>query len=125
MTEMTLAACTGMYDPYICDYNYPILRLLGAPSAILPKVEKTCTNFGTCDAEIFGAEIPITALAGDQQASFFGCGCVELGDTKISLGTGSFVEVNTGVKLHTSMEGQKNVGKFCREVKKNFQASFH
>uniref|UniRef100_A0AAR2LD32 Glycerol kinase 5 n=1 Tax=Pygocentrus nattereri TaxID=42514 RepID=A0AAR2LD32_PYGNA len=62
-------------------------------------------NFGSSDPSIFGVPIPITSLMADQQAAMFGECCFDTGDVKITMGTGTFMDINTGNKPHTSVAG--------------------
>jgi glycerol kinase len=66
------------------------------PFSVLPKVTDTMSDYGVIDKEILGAEIPICAMAADQQAALCGECCFEPGEAKVTLGTGCFVTINTG-----------------------------
>ena len=66
------------------------------PRAILPEVLDTGADFGTASPELFGAAIPIAALAGDQQAALIGQGCFKPGMIKSTYGTGAFALLNIG-----------------------------
>jgi glycerol kinase len=61
--------------------------------------------FGVCEAEHLGVGIPITGIAGDQQAALFGQGCVAAGQAKNTYGTGAFLLLNTGKRRATSTHG--------------------
>ncbi|XP_058043685.1 putative glycerol kinase 5 isoform X2 [Ahaetulla prasina] len=61
--------------------------------------------FGSVDAEIFGVPIAIAALAADQQAAMFGQCCFDTGDIKVTMGTGTFWDINTGNNIHVSKKG--------------------
>ena len=63
-------------------------------------------QLGTCDSSIFGHSIPITASIADQQGSMFGHCCFKPGDIKLTLGTGSFLNVNIGAKPLASITGE-------------------
>lgn len=63
-------------------------------------------ELAVCDASIFGSEIRITGVIADQQASMFGHCNFSPGDAKITLGTGSFLDVNTGSAPLASITGQ-------------------
>ncbi|XP_071044112.1 glycerol kinase 5 isoform X6 [Parasteatoda tepidariorum] len=73
-----------------------LLNIFGIPTMILPTVLNTCDSFGEASEEIFGFPIPIHALVGDQQASLFGAGCFKKYDMTCTMGTGSFLTMNTG-----------------------------
>ena len=77
------------WDEGLCD-------LFGVPRAALCEVADSAGLFGQTLPELFGAPIPITGLAGDQQAATVGQGCLAPGDTKATYGTGAFVLANTG-----------------------------
>jgi len=81
-------AGTG-WDPALCD-------LFGVPCEALPEVTDNAGNFGETLPEWFGVPIPVTGLAGDQQAATIGQACLAPGDTKATYGTGAFVLANTG-----------------------------
>ncbi|MEM2899801.1 MAG: glycerol kinase GlpK [Thermoplasmata archaeon] len=72
------------------------------PMEILPEVKASNAYFGTTDGAIIGAEIPITGVAGDQQAALFGHACYDEGDTKATYGTGSFLLMNVGREFKKS-----------------------
>ncbi len=76
--------------------------MLGVPREALPKVGDSAAHSGATLPELFGAAIPITGLAGDQQAATIGQGCLAPGDTKATYGTGAFVLANTGSALPRS-----------------------
>ncbi|HSQ95827.1 MAG TPA: glycerol kinase GlpK [Croceibacterium sp.] len=75
------------WDQQLCD-------LFGVPRAALPQVVDNAGKFGT--TSLFGAPIPITGVAGDQQAATIGQGCLAPGETKATYGTGAFVLANKG-----------------------------
>src|SRR5262249_26110792 len=68
------------------------------PRGILPEVRPSSGDFGRAAASHFGREIPITGIAGDQQAALFGQGCWQSGTSKNTYGTGAFLLLNTGAK---------------------------
>uniref|UniRef100_F6RXC1 Glycerol kinase 5 n=1 Tax=Xenopus tropicalis TaxID=8364 RepID=F6RXC1_XENTR len=82
-----------------------LCSLLSIPMSIFPSVEDTSHNFGLADPIIFGAAVPIRALVADQQAAMFGQCCFDVGNVKLTMGTGSFISINTGERLHTSIAG--------------------
>lgn len=95
-TDMTNASRTMLYNIHKLEWDKEILGLLGIPDSILPKVVPSSGEIGICDAGFFGAEIPITGCAGDQQAALFGQKCFTRGDVKNTYGTGGFLLMNTG-----------------------------
>lgn len=72
---------------------------------ILPVVRDTNGGFGKTAYEFFGTSIDISCIIGDQQAAVFGECCFDAGDIKITLGTGSFINVNTGTAPFASCQG--------------------
>lgn len=93
-------AHTGLLDPFKLVWNPLYLKPLGIPEYILPEIRDTRGDFGK--TKLFGGEIPITCLIGDQMASLFGQCCFNVGDMKVTNGTGSFVDLNTGPKSYAS-----------------------
>jgi glycerol kinase len=92
-------AATGMLNPFQLKWNLPLMRIFDIPQEILPELKETNGNFGVTDPSLFdGAEIPIRAASGDQQAALFGQCCFKPGDVKISIGSGAFVDMNVGEK---------------------------
>lgn len=79
-----------------------LTELFGVPREILPEITDCAGLLGQCQTEIFGRSIPITGMAGDQQAATIGQGCFEVGQTKATFGTGAFVLTQTGTTLRQS-----------------------
>ncbi|MBR6873605.1 MAG: glycerol kinase GlpK [Ruminococcus sp.] len=104
-TDMTNASRTMLFNIHTLQWDKEILGLLGIPACILPDVVPSSGSIGVCDASIFGADIPITGCAGDQQAALFGQRCFMTGDVKNTYGTGGFLLINTGDKPVTSNSG--------------------
>ncbi|XP_053996644.1 putative glycerol kinase 5 isoform X1 [Hylaeus anthracinus] len=105
VTDISSASATGIYDPFTMTWSNIIINLLKLPHNIFPEVVDTTGDFGVTPKEIFGVEIPILCSMADQCASLFGSGCTEPGDLKITMGTGTFLNVNTGTKAHASITG--------------------
>lgn len=95
-TDPSNAARTLLYNIHTLTFDAELLRLFRIPSCILPKVLPSAGHFGETDASVFGAPIPITGVAGDQQAALFGQCCFEAGMAKNTYGTGGFLLMNTG-----------------------------
>ncbi len=104
-TDFTNAAATTLLNPFLMKWNSLFCKVFKIPMNILPKVYDTNDFFGKTDKNVFGKSIPITCLAGDQQASLFGHRCFKKGDVKISLGSGAFVCMNVGSKPKFSTKG--------------------
>jgi glycerol kinase len=97
VTDRTNASRTMLYDIEKLDWDDEILERLGIPTGLLPGVMASSGTFGLTDPDrLLGARIPISGIAGDQQAALFGQACFEPGATKNTYGTGSFVLMNTG-----------------------------
>lgn len=79
-----------------------LLSLFGVPRSILPDICDSAGPLGVTMPELFGGAIPITGLAGDQQAALIGQGCLTPGQTKATFGTGAFVLTQTGRSLPRS-----------------------
>ncbi len=101
-TDATNAARTMLYDIHRQDWDDDLLRLLDIPRPLLPEVKDCSTLFGTTPADLFGAPLPITGIAGDQQAATVGQACFVPGMLKSTYGTGCFALLNTGDKAVTS-----------------------
>ncbi len=102
LTDATNASRTLLYDIHRQAWSEPLLQLFGIPAVMLPKV---CDNAGfiaNTSPELFGAPVPITAMAGDQQAALVGQGCLQSGMLKSTYGTGAFLLANTGTTPHRS-----------------------
>ncbi|XP_030607718.1 glycerol kinase 5 [Archocentrus centrarchus] len=104
-TDYSNASSTGIFDSYQMCWSGFLSSLVSLPLSIFPKVENTGHDFGSTDPSIFGASIPITSVMADQQAAMFGECCFDVGDVKITMGTGTFMDINTGSKPHTSVVG--------------------
>lgn len=104
-TDYSNASSTGLFDSYQMCWSGFLCSLVSVPLSILPAVENTGSNFGSTDSSIFGVSIPIKAVVADQQAAMFGECCFDVGDVKITMGTGTFMDINTGSQPHTSVAG--------------------
>jgi glycerol kinase len=97
VTDATNASRTMLYDIAAGAWDGELLELFGVPERALPRVQASAGPFGVTRAEqLHGHSVAVTGVAGDQQASLFGHGCVDPGTGKNTYGTGSFVLVNTG-----------------------------
>jgi len=105
-TDATNASRTMLYDIRSLRWDPELLERMGVPEAMLPEVRPSSGRFGVTDPErFFGAEVPVSGIAGDQQAALFGQACFTPGSTKNTYGTGSFVLMNTGDRAPTSEAG--------------------
>ena len=97
-TDPTNASRTMLYDINTRAWSEDLCKLLHVPRAVLPGVRLSSGEFGVADASFFGKAIPITGVAGDQQAALFGQGCHAPGTSKNTYGTGAFLLLNTGAQ---------------------------
>lgn len=106
VTDYSNASRTMMYNIRELHWDKELLEMLDVPPAMLPEVHNSSEVYGNTEAGVFlGYEIPIAGVAGDQQAALFGQACFEPGDAKNTYGTGCFMLMNTGSKIHTSQHG--------------------
>jgi glycerol kinase len=106
VTDPSNASRTLLYSLADGGWHEELTRLLGVPLSALPTVRPNAGLFGTTDPAAFlGLALPITGIAGDQQAALFGQACFAPGESKCTYGTGSFVLVNTGSQLVRSHAG--------------------
>jgi glycerol kinase len=95
-TDATNAARTLLFDIARGEWDVDMCKLFGVPPSLLPEVRDCAAEFGTSDAALFGAPIPVRGIAGDQQAATIGHGCFKPGTIKSTYGTGAFAVLNTG-----------------------------
>ncbi len=93
-TDASNAARTMLFDIRRQDWDEELLRRLRVPRTVLPEVRDCAGDFGSTD--ILGTPLPITGMAGDQQAATFGQACLRPGMVKSTYGTGCFALLNTG-----------------------------
>ncbi|MBU2712058.1 glycerol kinase GlpK [Zooshikella harenae] len=95
-TDATNASRTMLFNIHTQRWDQELLQLFNIPAQMLPEVMDCSADFGECDRSLFGATIPVTAIAGDQQAALFGQACFHSGMAKSTYGTGCFLIQNTG-----------------------------
>ncbi|MBW4538430.1 MAG: glycerol kinase GlpK [Myxacorys chilensis ATA2-1-KO14] len=98
-TDDSNASRTMLFNLTTRQWDAQLLDLFGIPAHLLPNIQPSLGYFGTTDSDVVGAEIPITAILGDQQASLFGQGCDRAGLVKCTYGTGSFLVAHTGTQI--------------------------
>ena len=106
--DMTNASRTLLFNIRDKKWDPQLLKILGVPKSLLPKVQNSGSIFGRTLAGLVPGlpeGIPIAAVMGDQQAALYGHGCYGPGEIKNTYGTGSFLVFNTGKKLIYSKEG--------------------
>ncbi len=105
LTDYTNASRTMLFDIHRRSWDAELLRVLGVPSEVLPTVVSSSAPVATTDRAVFGAEVPIAGIAGDQQAALFGQACFHPGLVKNTYGTGCFVLMFTGAEAVASQKG--------------------
>ncbi|XP_055342851.1 putative glycerol kinase 5 [Paramacrobiotus metropolitanus] len=98
--DYSMISCTGLFNPATKRYSRPLLWVFNIPRTVLPEVVPTVSKqFGHIDENYFGFKRPISCMVADQQAAAFGHFLVQPGDAKLTIGTGCFLNVNSGGKL--------------------------
>ena len=99
VTDASNASRTLLFDLRTGAWSEELCELFGVPLAALPEVVPSYGEVGRTDPGAFlGLDVPVAGIAGDQQAALFGQGCYDVGRSKCTYGTGSFVLVNTGTQ---------------------------
>jgi len=97
VTDASNASRTLLFDLHEGSFDPQLCAMFGVPPAMLPEVSDSTARFGTSDPNVFlQLTLPISGVAGDQQAALFGQACVRPGMSKNTYGTGSFVLTNVG-----------------------------
>ena len=105
LTDHTNASRTLIYNIDEKKWDIELLKILDIPIKMLPKIKKSSADFGLTDKSIFGEEIPISGVAGDQQSALYGQLAFENGMSKCTYGTGCFMLTNTGKNRVNSKNG--------------------
>ncbi|TJW33098.1 MAG: glycerol kinase, partial [Mesorhizobium sp.] len=95
-TDATNASRTLVYNIENNSWDDELLAILGIPARMLPEVKDCADDYGITEKSLFGAEIRILGVAGDQHAATIGQACFEPGMMKSTYGTGCFALLNTG-----------------------------
>ena len=103
VTDYTNASRTMLFNIHTLEWDKKLLEELDIPASILPQVLPSSHIYGYADIQ--GVSIPISGIAGDQQAALFGQRCFEKGDAKNTYGTGCFLLMNTGTTPYQSNSG--------------------
>lgn len=96
VTDSSNASRTMLFNLKTLSWDESLCRLFNIPKKILPTVVASSAHICLTDKKLFGRQIPITAIVGDQQAASFAQGCFERGVIKNTYGTGLFMLENTG-----------------------------
>src|SRR5215217_2487142 len=103
LSDYSNASRTMLFDIRRLAWDDELCALLGVDPGSLPEPVPSSEVYGT--TSIFGGEVPVAGIAGDQQAALFGQACQRAGETKNTYGTGSFVLLNTGGEAADPGEG--------------------
>lgn len=103
VTDFTNASRTMLFNIHSLKWDDKLLEYFNIPKEILPEVKPSSSIFG--NVNLFGCEIPIAGVAGDQQSALFGQTCFQKGDAKNTYGTGCFLLMNTGSEIYHSKNG--------------------
>lgn len=101
-TDVTNAARTMLYNIQTQAWDDDLCGLFGVPKSMLPEVRDNAADFGITDRDFLGVEIPVSGMAGDQQAALFGQACFHPGMVKSTYGTGCFALENIGPDFRVS-----------------------
>lgn len=105
-TDYTNASRTMLFNIHDGQWDPDLLNRFNIPQVMLPEVRNSSDDFGyTADYAFFGIQVPITGIAGDQQAALFGHQAFHAGEVKNTYGTGSFIMMNTGQQAAQSDHG--------------------
>jgi glycerol kinase len=104
-TDYTNASRTMLFNIHTLQWDEELIKLFNIPRSMLPEVKPSSSFYGVTDKSVFGREVPVRAVVGDQQSALFGQLCVNVGDIKNTYGTGCFLLMNTGDKPVESKNG--------------------
>ena len=102
VTDASNASRTSLLPLAGAGFDESLCSIFGVPRGALGEVVDSAGSVGVARAEWLGREVPITGLAGDQQAATIGQGCLSPGDVKATFGTGAFVLANMGAQVPAS-----------------------
>lgn len=102
ITDVSNASRTLLMNIHSGDWDEELLKLFDIPASMLPTIKASSEQYGVTDSIVKKAHIPISGIAGDQQAALFGQQCTQAGMVKNTYGTGCFMLMNTGTEAITS-----------------------
>ena len=103
ITDVSNASRTLLFNIHSLDWDEEMLALFEIPKSMLPAVKSSSEIYGETHKAVFGHPVPLSGIAGDQQAALFGQMCTKPGMLKNTYGTGCFMMLNTGEKsVHSS-----------------------
>ena len=105
VTDVSNASRTMLFNINTLEWDQELLDLFGIPRSMMPEVKSSSEVYGHTKTTIFAHKVPISGIAGDQQAALFGQACFKPGDAKNTYGTGCFLLMNTGDKPFMSKNG--------------------
>jgi glycerol kinase len=97
ITDVSNASRTMLFNIHTLKWDEELLKIFGIPSGLLPEVRPSSEFYGETKS-LFASSIPVSGIAGDQQAALFGQMCIEPGMVKNTYGTGCFMVMNIGSK---------------------------
>ena len=119
-TDISNASRTMLMNIDTGDWDDSLLELFGIPCHILPEIKPSMGIFGKSDRDLLGAEIPISAIFGDQQAALFAHGCDRPGLLKCTYGTGCFLVAQTGTGVTRSQNQLLSTVAWSTESQTNY-----
>ena len=96
VTDVSNASRTMLYNIHTLQWDEDLLKLFDIPISLMPRVLESSAIFGHSTSTLFAQPVPVSGIAGDQQAALFGQMCIEKGMVKNTYGTGCFILMNTG-----------------------------
>ena len=102
VTDVSNASRTMLFNINTLEWDDDLLKLFGIPKSMMPEVRASSEIYGHTMTTIFASKVPVSGIAGDQQAALFGQMCIEPGMVKNTYGTGCFILMNTGEKTVVS-----------------------
>lgn len=98
VTDVTNASRTMLFNIHTLQWDEELLKLFNIPLSMMPEVKSSSEIYGHTKTTLFAHKVPISGIAGDQQAALFGQMCIEPGMVKNTYGTGCFLLMNSGEK---------------------------
>ena len=98
VTDVTNASRTMLFNIHTLDWDDELLKMFDIPRSMMPEVKSSSEVYGHTKTTLFAHKVPISGIAGDQQAALFGQMCIEPGMVKNTYGTGCFLLMNSGNK---------------------------
>lgn len=105
ISDITNCTATGLYDPFTLQWAGWGVAMFKLKLHMLPKVVDSSYDYGSVNESFFNHPIKIVGVMGDQPASMFGNCCFNEGEAKVTLGTGTFLDINSSSKCHASVCG--------------------